>query len=181
MLSRSSTTASVHGQLFRKTYVQDLVHVVFIDGACLANGTPHARGGYGVYFAANSRYNTQGPLPRNERQTSQRAELLSCFVALEQIEKFYLEHQRQVQTAVIVTDSSYIVESLTKYIYNWRENGYMSVSGDPVRNRDLFEQIDEKLEDMNEMHNIEVLFWKIDRSENENANRLAAMGAQMDS
>ena len=36
----------------------------------------------------------------------------------------------------------------------------MSVTGDPVRNRDLFERIDEKLEDMNEMHNIEVLFWR---------------------
>ena len=73
---------------FRITHVQDLVLVVFIDGACLANGTPHARGGYGVYFGDESRYNTQGPLPRNENQTSQRAELLSCFAAWNELKSF---------------------------------------------------------------------------------------------
>ena len=61
--------------------------VVSIDGACTANGTPWSKGGYGVYFGPNSEYNVSNPLKEHQPQTSQRAELTACLVALNQIER----------------------------------------------------------------------------------------------
>src|SRR5271154_5390038 len=60
---------------------------VYIDGACPGNGTPAAKGGYGVYFGSDSQFNVSKPLKETSRQTSQRAELTAALVALNQIER----------------------------------------------------------------------------------------------
>jgi ribonuclease HI len=59
---------------------------VYIDGACHGNGTPAAKGVIGVYFARNSPNNLSAKVPADEPQTSQRAEVIAAFRALEQIE-----------------------------------------------------------------------------------------------
>ena len=75
---------------------------------------------------------------------------------------------------IIVTDSAYLVNSLTSYIYKWNNNDFVAASGREVVNRDLFERIDDKLDAMEfGRQEIPVLFWKVDRSENEDADELA--------
>jgi ribonuclease HI len=75
---------------------------------------------------------------------------------------------------IIATDSAYLVNSLTSYVYKWRGNGYRAATGDLVVNRDLFSRIDDKLNAMElGRQKIPVLFWKVDRSENEEADELA--------
>lgn len=75
---------------------------------------------------------------------------------------------------IIVTDSAYLVNSITNYIYKWNDNDFVAASGREVVNRDLFERIDDKLDAMEfGRQKIPVLFWKVDRSENEDADELA--------
>jgi ribonuclease HI len=150
--------------------------VVSVDGACSGNGKPWAKGGYGVYFGPNSEYNVSNPLKEHQPQTSQRAELTACLVALNQIERIASNYTFIPQSGVfiIVTDSAYLVDSLTNYIYKWNDNGFVAASGREVVNRDLFERIDDKLDAMEfGRQKIPVLFWKVDRSENEDADELA--------
>src|ERR1700694_4975046 len=135
--------------------------VVFTDGACPGNGTPMARGGYGVFFGENSTYNVSKPLKDNSRHTSQRAELTAAFVALNQIERIEADYNDFESTYIIATDSAYVVNSLTSYIYKWRQNGYTSSTGREVANRDLFERLDDKLDKMaSGRRETDVYFWK---------------------
>ena len=156
---------------------------VYVDGACPGNGKPWAKGGYGVYFGPNSSFNVSNPLKESSRQTSQRAELTAALVALNQIEriaKINLNQGVNSNLFVILTDSAYLVNSLTSYIYKWRQNDYTSASGREVANRDLFERLDSKLDAMAYgRQGIDVLFCKVDRGENENADSLARDGAEM--
>jgi len=156
---------------------------VYIDGACPGNGTSAAKGGYGVYFGSDSQFNVSKPLKETSRQTSQRAELTAALVALNQIErivKIELENGTRLNPFVIMTDSAYLVNSLTSHVYKWRVNDYTAASGRQVANRDLFERVDYKLDAMaNGRQDIDVLFWKVDRSDNEDADALAKQGANM--
>ena len=150
--------------------------VVSIDGACSGNGYAWAKGGYGVYFGPNSEYNVSNPLKEYQPQTSQRAELTACLVALNQIERVARNYTftPPLNMFIIVTDSAYLVNSLTNYIYKWNDNDFVAASGREVVNRDLFERIDDKLDAMEfGRQKIPVLFWKVDRSENEDADELA--------
>ena len=150
--------------------------VVFVDGACVNNGRQNARGGYGVYFGSNSEYNVSSLLKPDTPQISQRAELIACLVALNQIERVAQDvtFTPPLKGVLITTDSAYLVNSMTKYIYKWRENGYTAATGSPVVNRDLFHKIDRKLDAMEfGRQQIPVLFWKVDRSDNEDADELA--------
>lgn len=52
----------------------------FTDGACINNGKPNSKAGYGVYFHALSPYNVSEPLPG--LATNQRAEMTAMLEAL---------------------------------------------------------------------------------------------------
>jgi len=153
--------------------------VIFVDGSCRSNGQYGSRGGYGVWFGPNSSYNVSNPLKSNTRHTNQRAELTACLVALNQIEKFHLFNGDSCSnTYIIATDSAYLVNAMTSYVYTWNRNGYRTSMGTPVENQDLIRRIDSKLDAMAYgRQDIDVLFWKIDRSENQEADELAKDGA----
>lgn len=153
--------------------------VVFIDGCCFRNGKSDASGGYGVYFGQNSKYNVSSPLKGYPRHTNQRAELAACLVALNQIERINNnEVSPEGYPWIMITDSAYLVNSLTRYVYKWRGNDYTAATGYAVANRDLFELIDTKLDKMAlGRQRIDVVFWKVDRSDNEAADYLARQGA----
>jgi ribonuclease HI len=149
--------------------------VVFVDGACARNGAPSASGGYGVFFGPNSPYNVSKSLKYTEPQTSQRAELTAALVALNQMERIAGEYGlQQCDFFIICTDSAYVVNSLTSYIYKWRRNDYTAATGREVVNRDLFERLDKKLDSMAYgRQGIDVLFWKVPRDANQDADELA--------
>ena len=148
---------------------------LYIDGACPGNGTPSAKGGIGVYFGPNSPYNISESLP-GPNQTSQRAELLAARAAFRQIEHVVTQN-KGLELFIVVTDSAYLVNCLAKYVYKWRMNGWKTSKGNDVANRDLIEPLDKMLDDMS-YRDIDVLFWKVDRSENVEADRLANMAVQ---
>ena len=42
----------------------------------------------------------------------------------------------------ISTDSQYVKNGITTWIFNWKKNGWKTSSKDPVKNRELWEQLD---------------------------------------
>jgi ribonuclease HI len=148
---------------------------VFVDGACPGNGKQWAKGGYGVYFGRNSIYNVSASLPHWESQTSQRAELSAALCAVKRFESALLRYSA-IESLIIVTDSAYLVNSITNYIMRWKVNGWKTSLGNDVANTDLWIQLDYYCWHMLFNRGVNVSFWKIDRSDNQEADDMAKMG-----
>lgn len=136
---------------------------VFTDGACLGNPGP---GGWGVLIIEDGDrrefYGGDG------ETTNNRMELLAAIRALE---------ETSASKAVILhTDSQYVKNGITAWIKGWKKNGWKTASRKPVKNRDLWEQLDALIED----RSVEWRWVKghAGHPENERADELAREGAQ---
>jgi ribonuclease HI len=47
-----------------------------------------------------------------------------------------------VPQATIYTDSRYVIDGLTKWLHSWRRRDWQTVAQTPVKNRDLWQQLD---------------------------------------
>ena len=76
---------------------------------------------------------------------------------------------------LVVSDSQYVVNGLNGYIWNWATNGWKNSKGQPVANRDLWEEMLMYCQ----YHHITTQWVKghAGHSENEQCDHLATMGA----
>ena len=111
---------------------------VYVDGACLDNGTPWARAGYGLWFGNNHPRNCFGIFPG--RQTNQRAEIHAAIVALS------IAIEEQIDSLEILTDSMYVIQGATSLIEMWRNNDWLNSRGEPVANLDKWLELDDAMD-----------------------------------
>jgi ribonuclease HI len=136
---------------------------LFTDGACLGNPGP---GGYGALL----RYG------QHEREladgfaltTNNRMELLAAIVGLEQL--------REPCDIVVYTDSEYLRQGITKWMFNWIKRGWRTADGKAVKNVDLWQ----RLQLAAEPHQIEWRWVKghSGHPENERVDQLARLAAE---
>jgi ribonuclease HI len=104
--------------------------VIFTDGACEGNPGP---GGYAAIIDWRGvRKEVTGGEPRT---TNNRMELLAVIAALRSL--------AEPSSVRVVTDSQYVLKGITAWIHNWRRKGWKTASGSPVKNRDLWEELDD--------------------------------------
>ena len=102
---------------------------IFTDGACSGNPGP---GGWGAILRYGE---TEKELSGYcEQTTNNRMELLAAICALEAL--------KREARAELTTDSSYVKDGITKWIHNWKRNGWRKSNKKPVENRDLWERLD---------------------------------------
>ena len=103
------------------------------DGACSGNPGP---GGWGVIikFIDGSEIEFGGS---DKETTNNRMELTAAIKALEQLKQFKLKDNFKLRI-----DSKYVIEGYSKWIYNWKKNGWKTSSGKQVQNSDLWQKID---------------------------------------
>ena len=134
---------------------------IFTDGACRGNPGP---GGWGALLRFKGK---ERELYGGEAQTTNnRMELLAVIRALQA-----LTRSAQVR---ITTDSQYVKNGITQWIHNWKRNGWKTAAKQPVKNDDLWRQLDELVA----QHDV-VWDWVKGHSghpENETADRLANRG-----
>ena len=102
---------------------------IYADGACRGNPGP---GGWGAVLRFRDREKELfggEPLTTNNRM-----ELTAVIRALEA-----LTRPCQVQ---ITTDSQYVKNGITTWIHNWKRNGWRTAAKQPVKNDDLWRQLD---------------------------------------
>jgi ribonuclease HI len=146
---------------------------VFVDGGCKHNGDPEkAKAAYGCYFGPGSKFNESERVNSSYLQTSQVAEIISAIKALDIINNKVRKHIGCGEV-VIVTDSSYVVEAMTKHIYKWKENGWKTAKKGTVKNKHLLEKLDGMIEELNGNLIEGVKFWKVPREMNVEADKLA--------
>lgn len=106
---------------------------IYTDGAC--KGNPGA-GGWGVYMRYGEHEKT---LCGGEAQTTNnRMELLAVIKALQALKRpadidFYL-------------DSEYVRKGITEWLAAWKARGWKTAAKKPVKNQDLWQQLDALLE-----------------------------------
>lgn len=102
---------------------------IYTDGACSGNPGP---GGWGalMQFGAHER-ELKGGEPQT---TNNRMELFAAIAALEAL--------KRPCTVNLYTDSSYLRDGITKWIINWKRNGWKTAAKKPVKNVDLWQRLE---------------------------------------
>ena len=142
--------------------------IIAVDGACKGNGGPNSQASIGVYFSKTSLYN-QSEVLDDSPATNQKAELTALLRALETIPHIAIEELNKV---IVKSDSEYVVKGMTGWIFKWNKNGYRTSKGSAVANAELYRAVERKVHQLNAL-DIEVMFWHVPRSRNEEADALA--------
>ncbi|KAG8670712.1 hypothetical protein FPOAC1_003947 [Fusarium poae] len=77
-----------------------------------------------------------------------------------------------LHTIVIKADSDYLVKGMTEWVFKWETNGYKTAKRKLVENAKLFQELRALVGDLN-TSNAEVLFWRVPREMNKEADELA--------
>ena len=134
---------------------------IYTDGACRGNPGP---GGWGALILKD---NEEIKLNGGQNDTTNnQMELTAVIKAL----KFFSE-STEIE---IFTDSKYVMDGITEYIKKWKVNGWKTASKKPVKNSDLWKQLD----DLSAHHSIRWNWVKghSGHRENDIADELANLG-----
>ena len=102
---------------------------IFTDGACRGNPGP---GGWGALMRFNS---TEKEFYGGEQHTTNnRMEMTAAIKALSQLSR--------PCEVVLTTDSQYLRQGITQWITNWKKRGWKTAAKQPVKNKDLWQQLD---------------------------------------
>lgn len=102
---------------------------IFTDGACSGNPGP---GGWGAILRYGDVEKELAGFSRHT--TNNRMELLAAICAIEALNR--------TTFGELTTDSSYVKDGITKWIHNWKKNGWRKSNRKPVENKDLWVRLD---------------------------------------
>ncbi|EHQ52403.1 MULTISPECIES: ribonuclease HI [Ectothiorhodospira] len=103
---------------------------IFTDGACRGNPGP---GGWGALLRFGPH---EKQLKGGESQTTNnRMELMAAIAALELL--------KRPCVVDLTTDSQYVKNGINQWLPNWKRRGWRTAAGEPVKNQDLWQRLDE--------------------------------------
>lgn len=106
----------------------------YTDGACSGNPGP---GGWGVLLLAKdgeTTMKTRSLSGGSAETTNNQMELTAAIMALEALQR--------PSSITIVTDSSYVKDGMTKWIFSWKKNGWKTAAKKAVKNEELWKKLD---------------------------------------
>jgi ribonuclease HI len=108
----------------------ELPHVVIhTDGACSGNPGP---GGWGAILTfGDQEKELRGGEPDT---TNNRMELMGAISALEALKK--------TSNVELYVDSKYVQDGISRWIHNWKRNGWKTAEKKPVKNGELWQRLD---------------------------------------
>ena len=105
---------------------------VFTDGACKGNPGP---GGWGALLRYGG---AEKQLCGGEAETTNnRMELMGAIEALRAL--------KEPCAVRLTTDSQYVRQGITQWLHNWKRNGWKTAAKKPVKNEDLWRELDEQV------------------------------------
>lgn len=109
---------------------------LYTDGSALGH-SPNYIGGWGLVVVNQGNEEMVSLSGAKFPSTNNEMELTALLRALE----WSIERQVLEPTSIfnIYTDSAYSLNSITKWMYGWAQNGWLNSKGDPVKNQELIE------------------------------------------
>jgi len=104
---------------------------IYTDGAC--SGNPGI-GGWGVIILEENK-NEICLNGGNNNTTNNRMELTAAIEALKNFQNR--------ENITLITDSKYVKDGIQSWIQNWKKNGWKTASKKPVKNKELWKELDE--------------------------------------
>jgi ribonuclease HI len=136
---------------------------IFTDGACLGNPGP---GGWGVILRFNG---VEKEMSGGDKSTTNnRMELTAALEGLKAL--------KRPCAVTLFTDSEYVRKGILEWLRPWKARGWKTADRKPVKNVDLWEQIDAALQP----HKVDVIWVKghAGHPENERVDVLARTAAE---
>jgi len=106
--------------------------ILYSDGACRGNPGP---GGWGVYLQYADSSKTLYGFEKNT--TNNRMEMTAVIEGLKALKRSC--------DIDINTDSKYVLQGITEWMPGWKKNGWKTAARKPVKNVDLWQQIDQQV------------------------------------
>jgi ribonuclease HI len=106
--------------------------IIYTDGSSRGNPGP---GGWGAVVCDGDRVVELGG--REDRTTNNRMELKAVISALE-----WMQRNSEAKAGIVVrSDSKYVIQGITAWVFGWQRNGWMTAGKKEVENRDLWEDL----------------------------------------
>jgi len=105
---------------------------IYTDGACSGNPGP---GGWGVVLHYQDHEKTLSGAEAHT--TNNRMELMAAIQGLMAI--------KQPCSVKVITDSQYVKKGITEWLENWKKKNWKTAANQPVKNQDLWQQLDEQV------------------------------------
>ncbi len=102
---------------------------IYTDGACKGNPGP---GGWGALLVSGE--HRKEIFGGESLTTNNRMELLAAIEALKALKK--------PSRVNLHTDSQYLRKGILEWIHNWKRKGWKTSANKPVKNADLWQQLD---------------------------------------
>ena len=102
---------------------------IYTDGSCLEN--PGNGGWAAIIIDDEKKTQIKGS---KKNTTNNQMELLAPIAALKKVPKG--------SKIEIFTDSKYVKSGITEWIHNWKKNGWKTADKQPVKNKELWEELD---------------------------------------
>ncbi|KAJ5953341.1 ribonuclease H-like domain-containing protein [Penicillium verhagenii] len=162
--------------------------LIYTDGSCFNNGHANPSAGCAFVYGPTTSPDYQcyqkfhlerrGPVGNVQAQTSNRAEMRAVIAAL--------QHRDWTvggfNSVVIATDSEYVTQGITDWVWDWMNNGWQTTQRGPAMNRDLWQLLVDVVEGYRAAprdSRMDVQFWRIRRENNSEADCLARVAARM--
>ncbi|MFN3883574.1 MAG: ribonuclease HI [Rhodocyclaceae bacterium] len=131
---------------------------IYTDGACSGNPGP---GGWGALLRLGDKEKELSGF--DPATTNNRMELTAVIEALRAL--------KRPVTARVHTDSQYVQKGISEWIHGWKQRGWKTADGKPVKNADLWQMLDR----LAALHQIEWVWVRghAGHEENERVDRLA--------
>lgn len=101
---------------------------IFTDGACKGNPGP---GGWGAILRSGE---TEKEISGGEPlTTNNRMEMMAAVEALNAL--------KRPCTVTLHTDSKYVMDGITKWVFGWQRNGWKTADRKPVKNAELWQAL----------------------------------------
>jgi ribonuclease HI len=104
--------------------------IIYTDGAC---SMPSMNGGWGAVLKFEENIKEISGFLQNT--TNNQMELTACIEALACV-------KRMIEIE-IHTDSQYVKNGITEWIFNWKKNGWKTANKKPIKNKELWLKLDE--------------------------------------
>lgn len=133
-LSKDGCKKGTDGKCCGQHHKPDAINI-YTDGACSGNPGP---GAAAFMIKAGDKVVAQCVEVCEETTTNIRMELIAVINAL----TYALDHGFLQSKITLYSDSEYVVNGITKWITNWKTNGWRNAAKKPVANSMLWQDLD---------------------------------------